>query len=327
MKRMKKYLSLALIVLLMTTSKLFAQSSLLATLSHEGNVSIFQGNTALKEAIDAAAHGDIITLSSGSFNAVDIDKAITLRGAGMEEDVITGILPTRIVGNFVVSIPSSTTSKFSVEGICNTELVTFKGALHNPTFQKCSLKEVNATSCEMNLLTIIHCKITEALRLSKNTMGRIINSYIRYPYNESSGTGALELSNCVLLNAYNTNRSVFTNCILDYSGSDISIRSSNSCYNCISFGQAFDKVSQISNYTLDSRDALMKLFKTDTFFEFTDTAKKMYIGNDGTEIGLYGGNLPFSIHILSPKIIKCNVSSKTTSDGKLSVDIEVKAEE
>ena len=41
----------------------------------------------------------------------------------------------------------------------------------------------------------------------------------------------------------------------------------------------------------------------------------------------YGGNLPYSMHILSPQITKCNVAAKTTSDGKLSVDIEVKAAE
>ncbi|MBR4897373.1 MAG: hypothetical protein IKZ48_01105 [Prevotella sp.] len=58
-----------------------------------------------------------------------------------------------------------------------------------------------------------------------------------------------------------------------------------------------------------------------------DEAKQKYVGNDGTEIGQYGGNLPWDIRILSPQITKCNVAAKTTADGKLSVDIEVKAAE
>ena len=69
------------------------------------------------------------------------------------------------------------------------------------------------------------------------------------------------------------------------------------------------------------------LFKPDTFDELTNEAKAEYIGNDGTEIGIYGGNLPYNTRILSPQITKCNVAAKTTADGKLSVDIEVKAAE
>ncbi len=56
---------------------------LLATLNHEGSISPYYGSSALQEAYNAANHGDVITLSSGSFLGTDIKKAITLRGAGM----------------------------------------------------------------------------------------------------------------------------------------------------------------------------------------------------------------------------------------------------
>lgn len=58
-------------------------------------------------------------------------------------------------------------------------------------------------------------------------------------------------------------------------------------------------------------------------FELLDVIKEKYLGTDGKEIGMYGGNLPFNPHSLSPKIKKFNVASKSTADGKLSVDIEV----
>ena len=51
-----------------------------------------------------------------------------------------------------------------------------------------------------------------------------------------------------------------------------------------------------------------------------------WLGNDGKEIGIYGGSLPYDPTTTNPQISKFNVSSKTTADGKLSVDIEVKAE-
>ncbi len=62
-------------------------------------------------------------------------------------------------------------------------------------------------------------------------------------------------------------------------------------------------------------------------FQLTDAAKTQYLGTDGTEIGIYGGSLPFDPTTSNPQITKCNVASKSTADGKLSVDIEVNAAE
>ena len=61
--------------------------------------------------------------------------------------------------------------------------------------------------------------------------------------------------------------------------------------------------------------------------ELKDDAKTKYLGNDGTEIGIYGGSIPFVASPSNPQITKLNVASKSTADGKLSVDIEVKAAE
>ena len=53
-----------------------------------------------------------------------------------------------------------------------------------------------------------------------------------------------------------------------------------------------------------------------------ETGKK-YLGSDGTEVGMYGGSLPFDPTPTNPQITKCTVSPKSTADGKLSVEIEV----
>ena len=79
---------------------------------------------------------------------------------------------------------------------------------------------------------------------------------------------------------------------------------------------------------------LNTLFKTYTgnytdeeTFELTDEAKAKFLGSDGTEVGIHGGSLPFDPTPTNPQITKCNVASKSTADGKLSVDIEVSATE
>ena len=97
-----KKLFLSLVAAIVAATATYAQNSLIAVLSHEGEVSTFYGITALREAHDAAENGDVITLSSGTFNSCDITKAVTIRGAGMEVNSETGALPTIIQGAFKI---------------------------------------------------------------------------------------------------------------------------------------------------------------------------------------------------------------------------------
>ena len=74
---MKKFFVSLVMLLSLSAASVFAQSSLIATLSHEGEVSLYYGASALQQAHEAATHGDVITLSSGTFTSVKITKAIT----------------------------------------------------------------------------------------------------------------------------------------------------------------------------------------------------------------------------------------------------------
>ena len=74
-------------VAMMVAATSFAQETVVASLSHEGETTIFYGLTALVKAAEKAQSGDIISLSRGIFNATTIKAAITLRGAGIDSDV------------------------------------------------------------------------------------------------------------------------------------------------------------------------------------------------------------------------------------------------
>ena len=93
------------LVALVCAAMCFAQSSRLATLSHDGKVTTFYGAFALRDAHDAASNGDVITLSSGTFNAVTIKKALTIRGAGMVIDSVH--TPTIIGSRLDIAIPDT----------------------------------------------------------------------------------------------------------------------------------------------------------------------------------------------------------------------------
>ena len=137
---MKKFF-LSLVALIVSATAMFAQSSMLATLSHEGNISTFYGATALRDAHNAAAHGDIITLSSGTFVSVNITKAITLRGAGCEINTELQIEPTVITGDFTIKIPNDVTQRLTIEGIYHNDFLYYQNNLKNATFIKNRFKE------------------------------------------------------------------------------------------------------------------------------------------------------------------------------------------
>ena len=109
----------------------------------------------------------------------------------------------------------------------------------------------------------------------------------------------------------------------------------NMAYYCVGMNPNNDLFLGIpNNMTNKYITDLSTLFKTyngtyndSETFELTDEAKAQYLGSDGTEVGMYGGNLPFDPATTNPRITKYNVASKSTADGKLSVDIEVSAAE
>ena len=90
-------------------------------------------------AYNAAANGDVITLSSGTFNAINIGKSITIRGAGCVLDTVTNVLPTIIPGNFGIRA-----NNITCEGFWFTGQVSISDWSHYnySTFIKCNINRV-----------------------------------------------------------------------------------------------------------------------------------------------------------------------------------------
>ena len=349
---MKK--SILSLVALMIATVSYAQSSVLATLSHEGEISTFYGATALKQAHAAAEHGDVITLSSGSFQAVDITKAVTIRGAGMQTDSIAKIYPSVIVGRYDINVADTLEHHLTMEGVyCDDNPVTVNGKLKNASFIKSRFYTFKSSGRTisgegfMNNLAFIHCKIA-------------------FNFQAYDGGNSVSFVNSVIMNpivgqlAVTDNNFEFTNCVVRWSGSSYPSQSShyaiyrncvlisfcsgyqnymsttNMIYNSIGIcsDNMFNNFGAFDNNMFYTTTDLSDIFKnwsgsyTDgQTFELTDEAKTKYPGDDDKELGIYGGNLPFTPNPTNPKITKFNVASKSTADGKLSVDIEVKAAE
>ena len=312
-----------------------AQSSLLATLNHEGTISTFYGATALQKAHAAAVNGDVITLSSGTFLSVDITKAVTLRGAGMVLDAATQTEPTVLANDFKITIADDVTERLTIEGVYSNQRVNIV-KLKNAMFLKNRMRYIEISSSGYGTdLTFIHCRIAycyEGRAVSNNsaTFQNCIVSGI-------SGENYI-FHNCIIRGESNSggislrDNSEYKNCII--TNYLYSIAPANSTYyNNLFIGTSASSLSSIpnsTNVTVNEKDDKIKNllnYSDDNDYKLTDEAKAIMKGTDGTEVGIYGGSLPYDPTPTNPQISKFNVAAKTTADGKLSVDIEVKSAE
>ena len=347
---MKKYFLSLMLTLGLFAGSAMAQSSMLATLSHEGEISVFYGANALKDAHTAAAHGDVITLSSGSFNAVDITKAITLRGAGVNTDVSRNVYPTIITGDFSIAVVDSAVHNLTIEGIFNNFTITIKNGLDNATFIKDRFKTVTYSGSTSSFKNnrFIHCKVVEGLTAvsnSRNNSLSFTNCYIGYLQNNECPTilhNSIVAGRGESLNNYRY--CTFYNCIIIGNKTTMSssyniFDASNSVYNSIATNihgdyirPVYNNITSNSNHIIANIDGVFKTFRVNGYneeeaFELLDDVKTKYLGTDGTQIGIHGGSYPYSSITTNPQITKCIVAPRSTADGKLSIDIEVKAGE
>lgn len=332
---MKRFF-LSLVALVAATMS-YAQNTLVATLSHGESVTMYYGAFALRDAYNAAQSSDVINLSGGAFQAVDIEKGITLRGTGIDDAT-----PTIISGNFTINIPSNDSNRLSMEGIRCTSKIIMEGTFNSPYFVKCQFASIDIGFVKNVMFA--NCRITSTTYLYGPSTALFINCYV-CGLNNDREESSISLYNCIIEPFQQTDihriyRSHLLNCIIyqnDYSlNYDNNFGDLTIATNCISIGfeNPFGNIAaNIGNFVL-GYDEFSNVFKSfsgtysdNELFELTEQAKAQYIGNDNTEIGLHGGFLPYDTTPSYPQIKMMNVAKKTTADGKLSVEIEVSAAE
>ena len=335
-----KKLFITLVVALMCATMSFAQSTLVATLTHGDEITMFYGTWALRDAHNAAVSGDIINLSGGAFQISEITKAITLRGTGIDAQN-----PTYIITYFNIDIPTTDTGRLSMEGVRCTKTITIKGTLNKAYFLKCQFSTLSCSGSDVVIDNVMfaNCKITDQcyMSASKNTM-QFINSYVSAFSNNSGPSSSAIFVNCVILPGVsgmtpeNIVNSQFANCIFYLTNGYYyykSLSASSVATNCVAIGYTnmFNQSPSNTNCKTSGYEELFKDFTgtytDDQTFELKDEAKSQFLGTDGTEVGMHGGVLPYDTTPSYPQITKMNVANKTTADGKLSVEIEVSAAE
>lgn len=319
MKKFFVYL-MAVVAMAVCSVSAFAQNTLVATLTHGDEVSMFYGTNALQQACSAATHGDVINLSGGKFQSTKITKAVAVRGTGIHD-----ANPTYIVNGFEVEIPANVTEKLSFEGCRITSMMTIKGTLSNAYFLKSSLAGVSVYSSngKMDNGMFVNCDVY-GMSLYGQSTAQIINSYVEH----FSNSGKLaSFVNCVVNTSANPaiyKNSQFVSCIM-YQTNGYCFPSTSTAINCVGLDankNAFRDMSLKENCSYAGMDIFQE---SNVWKDLTDEAKAKYLGIDGTPVGKFGGMIPYDMTPSYPQITKMNVAAKTTADGKLSVEIGVSA--
>lgn len=319
------------------SAKSYAQTQV-ATLQHGDEISAFYGVNALIAANEAAVDGDVITLSSGRFNSTDLIKAITIRGAGVIDDENTLNTPTYVAGDLNIG-PNNDDIPLKIEGVYFENTITYGDGITGIVFNKCNIYYLHRLT-GIGLLRntqIVNCIIQIAEIYCSDTTNdlNIINSVIwnANNYQINITFGAVYVYNSII--HYHTGGNIVKN-VYHYNsiiGGNGALYNSYS-YNCIAVGSSVFSMNtgynyncmQVSNYT-DIFNSFDGTFAFDADYTLSEAIINSFQGNDGSQVGIYGGAMPYNprpSYIVPHNTI---VSGQSNVDGTLNVEIEVINEE
>ncbi len=296
---MKKTLFIA--TLLFCAGAVMANDQMTATLQHGNDVSVFYGSNALVEANNVAVDGDVITLSEGTFNTITITKSIAIYGAGFEADETTGTAVSTINGAVGVGVSGETLSGVQLEGLningnLNIGAGNTDAPLSNLVVTKVSTGQVYPQS-SISLAHFDQCILRGGMDgPTWNTYVIADNVYLTNCF--LSGrignmvSGNIVIDHCVLgdFNFFEIPASVLvTNTVMYYPTMwAYAMPSHVICRNCICpqtvTGENIYQV-ELGNIFADAADAAYSPTRT---FELQQP--ETWVGTDGTEIGIRGGN-------------------------------------
>lgn len=237
---MKKTL-ITLVSLMVFITLGYARTNLVATLSHNGQITQFYGTNALTAAYNAAEEGDIITLSPGqfSFSGSTFKKGITLRGTGIETTHSTYDLAKpylSIITDRIDFYSKDSNSVTVIEGIRFTSNVYI--------YNTSSDKGQGTIKFIKNYLSSVQASSTFNETPPNSPVVRFYNNLISSVYFNSYTNPDFKFYNCHLgatrtADDLGENFSAFYNCIITYRGDEYSydapFRHSGylNFYNCI----------------------------------------------------------------------------------------------
>lgn len=321
---MKKQLFLAvcLIMMSLTASAVTINKALL---EHNGEVTLFDGDK-VQDAINAASDGDVIYLTLGTFKPFTVTRQITIRGTG----------DTSIIdGDVTISMPGAPKLTSPVlESLAVSGKVHVGAQVDDMIIRKCKIAYLTI-GAQIDGAVIDRCYITSALTLSSYIKGMtVVNTKLYAAQAESGATQNTTFVNCNFYQLYpNCFSGTIMNSIIQgpYSSNSYTLNSTviiNSIFNMSNNYYGYDNYFTLGSSSVAQNSYIYNLGKQyiSSSCECKDDTytlqSKAYLGTDGTVVGIYGGDTPFTLDPTVPKVTNSDIKLDTKTK-KLNVKLTV----
>jgi len=324
-----KKLFFTLVAFLLIAANSFAQNSFatIAALEHEGELTTFTGVEALDQALEAAADGDIITLSAGLFyySGNSIEKAITLRGAGIDVNDGKNYTVVNCTNNHSFDLYYATNPDISVtlEGIDFPNGVYVYYYSDNLGNGQLNINKCIVDGCSASAKNVtINSSIIRGLSYLSASYVKVNNSVV----SSCSNVGA-NYTYCVV-DGFN-GPATYEHCILG--NIDLSSCMANHCV-YVDVDRAdypFTPTSMNTDITIvENWSDVFNFEGTNDDFHMNDTdflRKQNFESKIVTvpQVGIYGGLMPYSPVLALPSIKNITVAKQSDDEGNLSIDVEI----
>ena len=285
---MKKILVAILCLWAFGVSQVVAQQSIVA-LHHEGQVTLFSGGH-LQDAVNTMADGDTLYLSPGLYDGFEMINASNRAIIGAGET-------TQIRG----SVTYHGTKDLTFIGLNISGTLTHNGPITNLFISQCQCAGF-ILNYEMYNATIVQSYIKGEIRGGGTGLsGADGNIFIACKVDNAGvnfgSLGAFQFINCNIGMTPTSNTDAYTtfqNCIVKNANLGIF----DHC--CLGENLVWyygNSGQDTSCYNVNSSDILDSALEPGSAFDATT-----HLGSDGTQCGIYGGSMPYTLELPTPKV-------------------------
>ncbi len=310
-------------------------------------VQYFWGTTGLASAYTAASAGDTIYLPGGAFTPpANFEKSLSIFGAGhyIDSALVTG--KTFINGDVVLK---ENADGFYLEGLEVTGKISFVNneSVNNVVIKRCKVNGVvevigDLSNPSQNIALIGNILIA-SVNLSNAQVVLVSNNIIQTGIEGINGN---IINNNVFISRYGNglyenfrgNNNKLSNNIIVLCGSygittdgQFGNEYRNNLITCVTPGYGASP-TLIGNYTNIDQTSIFvnqigNLFNYTHNYHLQNSAT--YLGTDGTEVGIYGGNFPYKDGAVpsNPHFQLNNIAPLTDENGNLNIQIKVEAQD
>lgn len=281
-------------------------------LQHNGEVTLYDGDK-LQDAVNAASDGDVLYLTLGSFKPFNVTKKITIIGTG-ETTIIDGDVNISIPGSAKLTSPV-------LEALAVSGTVNVGAQVDDMIIRKCKIADFTI-GAQVDGAVLDRCYITHALTLSSYIKGMtVVNSIVYGLYANSGATSNTTFvnSNLYLSNCNNFSGTIINSIVRHIGNSGKTLNSTVLLNTLIMTYRYSNDNSYSSSYSSDilniGTSSVRQGCYTITYISDSSTSSLQsngYLGTDGTVVGIYGGDTPYTLEPSVPKV--------TSSDLKLDME-------